>query len=203
MTFEEFKDNVSFDGLKKKIDDSPWTRAQICSCFRINATVLSNTFSGYSLPNSDVLAKFCSLFECSICDLVEFKGYEIKEEFREPYFRTYEPDFHTGISYEPLRQYFKSKDEVHWRDLMDEFFSRVEKLELNKNQQESVSKLISSIPPRIKTGKKPRSPFVQHPGGLISSTRYKLRHDEPVQLKIIYCICRTLGCTPDYVMSYK
>ena len=39
--------------------------------------------------------------------------------------------------------------------------------------------------------------------GLPAITRTKLRNDRPINLQLIYEICKKLGCTIDFVMSYK
>lgn len=208
MTKEEYVENIDWSGYDRKCAEFGLTSRGACVKAGVSDTLASHMKRGAYFPTTEALAKLCAFFRCGVNELVEFKGFEIKDRYKEPYFKPYEPeeDGVRTVTYEPLRMLFYSVYGDKWNTALTEFFSKVPGIEQTAAQKEHQEKALEYLREWNKRGVTKEhhgGPGTYYFGGLTGATRTKLRHDAPVNIRIIYNICKVLGCTPDYVMSYR
>lgn len=203
MTKEEYIALIDWSGFKRKIAIENITCAELERKIGLYPKAL-HSLASYSkvTPNVEIIAKLCAYFKCSLDDLVVFNGYDIKPEFKGMNFEPYEPaEEGPYLTYEPMYSLFLSKYGVTWRGKMDEFFSTVQPYEksekLKKSLEEKNNKNFGY------SAKEKGSTNRVHKGGLNTGIRSHLRHNEPVDMRTIYEICKALGCTPGCIIGYK
>lgn len=205
--------NISFRRLKTVIKSKGLSLAEVAERCGKRAQDISAICTGNRIPKTDLLAKICSVLQVYPSEIVSFEGVSVNEKFfpddkREPL-----PSEFTGeLTYAPL-----------WFFLAN-YLENVNK-ELPKDKYKTANDLFNQIePPRRKNGidsnnagalEKAKAARLgegyevgnyrktDYSKGLPAPTRTKLRNDRPLNLSVIYEICKKLGCTVDFVMSYK
>lgn len=213
----EIKDLVSLEPLKRTLAERGLKVKWLAEKAGILPAQLTNITRGVAFPKTDLLAKFAWLLRVPVSEVIEFKGIEPnanQEEWLNSHERKYEPsDNATGEpTYKPL-----------W-ELIDGYLERA-----NEGKTEGLktaNDLLDSIEPYGRTqgfGKGltdearelamrsrgfsgdyvPRQKRIYKAKGLTPETRTKLRKDRPLSVRMIYDICKKLGCGIDWVLSYK
>lgn len=207
-------ENISFRHLKTVIRIKGITVKEVAERCGILATNLSKICNDGSTPKTDLLAKICSVLEVYPSEIVSFEGIKVNEKFEEGFWKREPlPEKHNGeLTYKPLwifledyiADYNKDKENNEKKDIKY-FFDRIEPPRRLKGI-EIADKYMGKKYAEEKFGKdyvSPRKNKTDYSKGLPAATRTKLRNDRPLNLELIYQICKKLGCTIDYVLSYK
>lgn len=205
-------ENISFRRLKANIKARGLSGKEVAE----KCGMLPNSFSmicrGERMPKTDVVAKICSVLQCYPSEIISFDDIKERADYftddkREPLPK----DFTGELTYKPL-----------WVFLADYL------AEVNRDKEKGLRKTENDLfnqiePPRRLAGykipegiaqkaftarfgegyKSERTKRTDYSKGLPGPTRVKLRNDRPLNLSVIYEICKKLGCTIDFVMSYK
>ena len=124
-------------------------------------------------PNTEVIAKICAYFQCSVNKVIDF-DIKYKDKYNTAFID--HDSEGGGVSYYPLRFLFSSTYRFEARKKFDEFVKIVPN-GINESQG------------KIK--------------GLSWKKKSALKRDLPVSIKDIYHICDVLKCPPDYVFTYQ
>ncbi len=204
-------EQISFRRLKTAIKTKGLSVKDVAERCGMAPNNLSHICNDTRTPVTDVVAKICSVLECYPSEVLSFDGIDVKDVFadskREPL-----PEKFTGeVTYKPM-----------WR-FLDDYIAEWNKA--HPEEKKNANDLFDGIePPRRIAGYKVPEGFKGQKGvearfgegyksenprkksyteGLPGVTRVKLRNDRPLNLSVIYEICKKLGCTIDFVMGYK
>lgn len=95
---------------------------------------------------------------------------------------------------------------IKQRMTADDFFDMVDSAKRrNGNYDQSKKGIAKALEARgrtlgVKTETRARREYKE---GLPYLTRTKLRQDRPLNIRTVYDLCKKLGCTPSWIMSYK
>lgn len=205
-------ENISFRRLKTVIKSKEFSLAEVAEKCNKRAQDISAICTGKRIPKTDLLAKICSVLQAYPSEIVSFENVSVNEKFFSDDKRETLPiDFTGELTYAPL-----------WFFLADYLSDWNKKYPNNKKTEKD---LFDSIePPRRINGQttermdiikkavaakygegyvSERKNRTDYSHGLPAATRVKLRNDRPLNLSVIYEICKKLGCTIDFVMGYK
>lgn len=202
-----YKEWCSFDGLKQKIKESGMTYLDVACEIDVDYGSINSYICGRQAPTTEKLAGLAAVFECSVSELVEFKGFEIKEKFQKPFYKWYPPrkDKIPSVQYGPLRMLFKRYYKDQWSKKLTEFYNQIEPLYAlsPEDRQKALENLKKATEVRYANlGATEHKPGHTLYTGLNSRTRHDIVRNRPIKLKYVYNMCKVLGCTPDYIMSY-
>lgn len=206
-------DNISFKHLRTIIKTKGCTSGEFASKCKRQSSFLSQITTGQSNPKTDLLARMCSVLKVYPSEIVSFEGIEINPKYFSNDKRLPLPEEFTGeLTYKPL-WYF-----------LDDYLAEVNKNRAEGEPKKTANDLFNKIePPRRAKGIVPSEEFVKnakearwgenyvsknlphtdYSKGLPALTRTKLRNDRPLNLEVIYEICKFLGCSIDFVLGYK
>lgn len=207
-------ENISFRHLKTTIKTRGTSIKEVAERCGLIPTNLSKICNDVNIPKTDLLAKICSVLGVYPSEVVTFEGIKVNEKFEEGFWKRESlPEVHNGeLTYKPLwifledyiADYNKDKENNEKKD-MKYFFDRIEpprRLKGIKGPAEEITK--KGLIARYGEGHVSKNlPHTDYSKGLPAATRTKLRNDRPLNLAVIYEICKKLGCTIDYVLSYK
>ena len=203
--------NISFKRLKTEIKSRGQSLLSVAKYCGVSPTHISGVCTGVVTPRSDLLAKMCAALQVYPSELVDFEGIKINEEyFAEGKRKKLPAEFKGELTYKPL-----------WLFLTDYLAEVNEGKEVKKTENDLFDQI--DPPRRIRGLAKPDSQTIKkavaarfgegyvakrqnrkkYDKGLPAATRTKLRHDRPLNLAVIYEICKFLGCSVDWVISYK
>ena len=173
-------------------------------------TQISGIINGIAFPKTDIIARLYFALKVPASEICTFSGYEIS-----PYFKDiqtpYEPakNAEGKVTYRPLRRFLEEYLKEHKDKTVDDLFDRIEPSRRRNGQfnEEALKKARenSLLARDITDGYEIKEKRVRkyYAKGLTPETRAKLRQDRPLNIRNIYDICRFLGCSIDFVMSYK
>lgn len=207
-------ENISFRHLKTVVRIKGTSFKDLASRCGVAPERISQIARDITPPKTDLLAKICSVLEVYPSEVVLFEGIKVNEKFKEGFWER-EPlpkEYNGELTYKPLwifledyiADYNKDKENNEKRDVKY-FFDRIEPPRRLKGI-EIADKYMGKKYAEEKYGKdyvSPRKNKTDYSKGLPAATRTKLRNDRPLNLAVIYEICKKLGCTIDYVLSYK
>lgn len=208
----DYREMIAFRRLKETIEEKGLRVRDVAEKIGVAPSVVSAVITGARLPKTDFLARICWAVGEGADSVCEFRGIE-PTEFQREWFegigRVYAPcaEARGDVTYRPLRRvldiYLEERNrEGKARMSASDFFDKVEppgrRSGAGARGRENIKAALEarglSADGERKTG---------CPRGLPYQTRAKLRHDRPLNIRTIYEICRMLGCTPGYVVSYK
>ena len=205
------EEQISFRRLKAVIQSKGTSFVEVANKLGISPTVISGISCGKRQPKTDLVAKLCSVLKVYPSEIVVFEGINVNAEYFTDEKREKLPEENNGeVTYKPLffflADYLTDWNKSHReqkteKDLFDQIDPprRVKGIEpvsgdiLAKAREKKFGK-------DYVAGEYRRSDYSK---GLPAITRTKLRSDRPLNLSVIYEICKKLGCTIDFVMSYK
>jgi transcriptional regulator with XRE-family HTH domain len=207
-------ENISFRRLKTVIKTKGLTLAELAEKCDNPASGISSICTGKRIPKTDLLAKMCSVLKVYPSEIVSFDGVNVNEKYftndkREPL-----PESFDGVlTYKPLWVFLteyldnvnKERQDGEPLKTVNDLFNQIEPpRKVNGVNELDYSYLEKARAARFgegyKAGEYRRTDYSK---GLPAPTRTKLRNDRPLNLSVIYEICKKLGCTVDFVMSYK
>ena len=199
-------ENISFKKLNVMIKTSGYSVAEFAEKCGLKPTEISTICNSRRTPRTDLVAKMCSIFECYPSDIVTFKGITVNNTYFSDDKRYALPYRNSGeLTYRPLFLFLADYLEEHKDKTEKDFFDQIEPPRRIKGQSLHTSANIKkAIAARYGEGyESPRHNRTDYSKGLNAVTRAKLRNDRPMNLSIIYEICKFLGCTVDFVLGYK
>lgn len=194
---EEYKELISFERLKEFIKGRGMKLSYVSEKTCGRSDYLSYMLCTKNLLKTDKIASICAFFKCRPSDIMEFYGFEIKEYFnKEPLYIP--PENPEGVvTYKPFWDFMASYQMSHPDKTANDLFNIVGPLrEMSDNTKVRIA---ASIKDKYGTD----VDFTSEGCIFSEASRTKIRHDKPVSVRAIYGICRALGCSPDWVMSYK
>ena len=205
--------NISLKHFKTLLKSKGYTGIKFAESCDTPANTISRLATGLSNPKTDLLARMCSVLKVYPSEIVSFEGIEINPKYFSNDKRLPLPDEFTGeLTYKPL-WYF-----------LDDYLTEVNKNRAEGEPKKTANALFNKIePPRrvkgimpdeefVKNAKEARwgkdyvsknTPHTDYSKGLPALTRTKLRNDRPLNLEVIYEICKFLGCSIYFVLGYK
>ena len=117
------------------------------------------------------------------------------------------------VTYKPLRRFleiyiseYNEEHEGESKKTDNDFFDKIKSERRNEKAKEAAQKGLAAMfeargIERKEMGSKRRNAYFTN--GLTAQTRAKLRQDKALNIQTIYDICKHMGCTIDYVLSYK
>lgn len=209
-------ENISFRRLKTVIKSKGLSIKEVAGLCGLVPTQLSSIVNGRVQPLSDVVAKLCFALKCYPSEIVSFENIKINENYFSDEQREKLPVESDGeLTYSPfwffLSKYLedvnKGKSKEEQKDHND-LFNQIDPPR-RKNATEEQKKEMKEI---VMKGVKARygenhvaqyKRYTDYSKGLPQTTRSKLRNDKPLNLSVIYEICKFLGCSIDFVIGYK
>lgn len=218
MEYALDKDFVSFAGLKELLKERGLKVKWLAEQIGIFPQQITGMTSGKFCPKTDVLAKIGWVLKVPCSAVVSFPDLKPNDNQREWFANhalSYKvPEDAAGIlTYAPF-----------W-ELANGFIMSVNE-KLPEGQKKDVNDLLDSIDSfrrnqgvsggftdeARETSLRARGIDVGHKSprerhyvakGLTPETRTKLRKDRPLNIRTVYEICKKLGCSVDWVLSYK
>lgn len=207
-------ENISFVHLKTVIKTKGLSLASVAEMCGKKPTDISNIATNRRIPKTDLLAKICSVLGVYPSEVVAFGGIKVNENFFTNDKRQPLPnEFEGAVTYKPmwmfLDDYLADWNRSHpgekqktAKDLFDGIEPPRRVSGIEPPSRETMQKARDA---RFGEGYKAEKEYrrTDYSKGLPAETRTKLRNDRPLNLSVIYEICKKLGCTIDFVMSYK
>jgi len=98
---------VDFSRLKARMAERNLTVEEFAGKMRCSKWVLKSILSTRTMADTGMLARICALLQCSVNDIVEFRGFEVDKRYS-THRTAYYPAVYDEVSYEPLRHLFKT-----------------------------------------------------------------------------------------------
>lgn len=198
----DYNDEIRFSRLKELLRERRMTVKGLSAMTEIRKDVLSHIITGLTLPKTDVVARICRALEVPASHICVFRGIEVKPYFaRMRLLYVPEKDAEGLVTYRPLRRFIEKYREAHPEKTDNSLYDKIE-TSGKRNKLHNTEGLERYRKERMAADKKEASSGETIPG-LPYATRTKLRQDRPLNIRNIYDICKYLGCTIDFVMSYK
>lgn len=204
-------DNISFRRLKTLIKTKGYNMGEFAQKCGLAATSLTSMCNDKRHPKTDLLAKVCSVLQVYPSEVVLFEKIKINENHFSDDKREKLPlEFSGELTYKPLWDFladylneWNKSNEI--KKTEKDFFDSIEPpRRLNGVKAPPSENLIKARNARWGEGyTSQRTNRTDYSKGLNAVTRTKLRNDKPLNLSVIYEICKKLGCTIDFVLSYK
>nr|DAF75536.1 MAG TPA: helix-turn-helix XRE-family like protein [Caudoviricetes sp.] len=198
----DYNNEIRFGRLKELLKERRMTVKRLSFMTGIRRDVLSHIITGLTLPKTDVVARICHALRVPASHICVFKGVEEK-----PYFAKarlmYIPEKEAkgDVTYRPLRRFFEVYFESHPEKTDNDLYDKIA-TSGKRNGLHNTSGLEKYREERMKARKQECKTGKTVPG-IPYATRTKLRQDRPINIRTVYDICKFLGCSIDFVMSYK
>ncbi len=206
-----YKEMISFSRLKELLQERGIKVKEFAETLGIASSAVSGFITSHTaFPLTDAIAKICYCLKVPVSEICVFKGIEISPYFRErELFYKPSEDSVGEVTYRPLRRFLENYLENHPDKTADDLYDKIEparrrngqvnKEILGKNVRKALLARGITADYEVKE-KRARRDYSK---GLPYEVRTKLRRDRPLNIRVIYDICKYLGCSVDFVMSYK
>ena len=206
----DYKEVISFRRLKECLQERQLKIVDFSRELGLDRTQVSGIINGVAFPKTDIIARLCFALKVPASEICTFSGYEISPYFKDKELLYKPPEDASGdLTYRPLRRFLEEYLREHKDKTADDLFDKIDPARRRNGQynEDGVKKAIKKALEvrgitegyEIKWAKDRRD----YTKGLPYKTRTKLRQDRPLNIRNIYDICRFLGCSIDFVMSYK
>lgn len=203
-----YRDLISFSRLKETLQEKDMKLLQFAEIFGVQKERISQIVTGRQMPKTDVVARLAGILKVHVSDICAFSGIETADYFKDRALM-YSPasDAGTELTYRPLRRFLEAYIKEHEGKTADDLFDRIEPYRRKMGYkagftEETMLKSLAARGQKL-NGYSERHPRRSYKEGLPYATRTKLRQDRPLNIRTIYDICKFLGCSVDFVMSYK
>jgi DNA-binding Xre family transcriptional regulator len=199
-------ENISFRHFKTILRSKGISIAELAKKLGVKSQGISAIATGIRQPKTDLLARICFILHCYPSEVVEFDGINVNEDYFKKENREPLPSEATGeVSYRPLWYFLDDYLVEHEGKTANDLFDQIEPPRRLKGYKAPVKEYYQkAVEARFGEGyKSERKNRTDYSKGLPAMTRVKLRNDRALNLEVIYEICRKLGCSIDFVMSYK
>jgi DNA-binding Xre family transcriptional regulator len=199
-------ENINFKHLKTLLKSNDIGVTEIAGKVGTTQQGVSAIINGNRQPKTDLIAKLCFVLQCYPSEIVSFEGYDVNREYFKDEDRYKLPSAAKGeLTYMPLWYFLDDYLEEHKGKTANDLFDQIEPpRRLNGTSKLSEEYWKKAVAVKYGEGyKSERKNRTDYSKGLPAATRVKLRNDRPLNLSVIYEICKKLGCTIDWVLSYK
>lgn len=207
-------DNISFKHLRTIIKTKGCTSGEFASKCNRQVSFLSQITTGQSNPKTDLLARMCSVLKVYPSEIVSFEGIDINPKYFSNDKRLPLPNEFTGeLTYKPLWYFLddylaevnKNRAEGEPKKTANDLFNKIEPPRRVKGDTSAYREIsLKGIAARYGESYVAKGTVhTDYSKGLPGITRTKLRNDRPLNLEVIYEICKFLGCSIDFVLGYK
>ncbi len=208
MVWSDYKELISLEKIKAVGILRGITIRAMAEASGYSESHFWNVLEGRFIPDTEHIAKLCAFLECSVDDVVEFYGYEVKEIYtkKDPFI---EHTPKTGeiytVSYEPLRNLILYHyGQKNYNIKMTELLNKIPVLGSTEKQRENMQKVLQGNRERFKEkGVLGTGGVNKLDGGIGGKKKMCFKHDRPLNMRYVYSLCKLLGCTPAWVMTYK
>ena len=203
----EYKDLIDFHKLKECIISKRTTSKYVAEDTGMDKRRISQFINGFTIPMSDNVAKVCWALKVPVSELVDFKGIKLNPYFDTmPYVYDVPKDAVGEVTYKPLWNFLKIYLKDHEGKTANDLFDKIEPYRrriglTNLTRAREASCKARGIDENFVARVKRQKDYYKT--GLTEETRTKLHNDRPLSMRTIYDICKFLGCSVDFVMSYK
>lgn len=207
-------ENISFRNLKTTIKTKGMAIKEVADACSIAPTTISAICNNRNIPLTSLVAKLCSVLKVYPSEIVSFDDIEVDEEVfprnkREPL----PLEFSGDVTYKPfwffLGTYIRDWNKTHEEKIdHNDIFNQIEPPRRKNVTEAQRQKILESAKKGVEAryGKDHVAkdiPHTDYSKGLPLPTRSKLRNDKPLNIAVIYEICKYFHCSIDYVMGYK
>lgn len=198
--------NISFSKLKVMIKSKGMTLKEVAEKIGESPAGISSICCDKRQPTTDKIAKLCYVLKCYPSEIISFFGYEMNNKYFGAKKPIALPNEAVGdVTYKPLwallADYLYNISGKTANDLFDQIDPPRRINGAKMPSSENIKKATE-----VRFGKDYKAKYTVHTDyskGLPSITRTKLRNDRSLNISVIYEICKKLGCSIDWVMSYK
>lgn len=206
-----YKEMISFSRLKELLQERSIKLKDFAEIMKVSPCNVSNWINNYlSFPKTDLIARMCWQLKVPVSEICVFKGIEISPYFRErELFYKPSEDSVGEVTYRPLRRFLENYLENHPDKTADDLYDKIEPArrrngQFNKEKMKfALEKAMLARGITADYEVKEKRARRDYSKGLPYEVRTKLRRDRPLNIRVIYDICKYLGCSVDFVMSYK
>lgn len=205
----DYKEVISFKRLKECLQEKGSSITNLASVLNTDRNRLSGIITGVAFPKTDLIARICKELDVPASEICLFRGIDVS-----PYFKDkellYKPaaDATGEVTYRPLRRFLEEYLAEHKDKTADDLYDKIEPARRRNNipggfTGETMQKALAARGIASGYEVKEKRNRRDYSVGLPYVTRTKLRQDRPLNIRNIYDICKYLGCSIDFVMSYK
>ena len=205
----DYKEVISFRRLKECLQEKKIKIKELAEKLGIAPVQFSMITTGVAFPKTDLIARICKELNVPASEICLFRGIEIN-----PYFKDkellYKPsaDARGEVTYRPLRRFLEEYLAEHKDKTADDLYDKIEPARRRNNisggfTEETMQKALAARGITSGYEIKEKRNRRDYSVGLPYVTRTKLRQDRPLNIRNVYDICKYLGCSIDFVMSYK
>lgn len=198
----DYKELINFSKLKECVKSKRTTITYLAEDSGLLPTQISHIIKNDTIPMTDTIAKLCWALKVNVSDIVEIKGIKENKYFTWEHPLYWPSETAKGeVTYEPLwnllEDYLRDKPGKTANQLFDQIepYRRKAGIDTKGIQRALEARGITSDY-EVKSRKRVAK-------GLPQLTRTKLKNDKSLSFRTIYDICNFLGCSPDFIMSYK
>ena len=202
-----YKEVIDFHKLKECIISRRTTQRYVAEDTGIDRSQVSQIISGFTTPMSNVVAKICYVLKVPVSEVVDFRGIELNPYFDSfPYVYDIPKEAAGEVTYKPLWNFLEIYLKDHEGKTANDLFDKIEPYRrriglTNTSKAREASFRSRGIDENFVARVKREKEYYKT--GLTEETRTKLHQDRPVSMRTIYDICKFLGCSVDFIMSYK
>lgn len=203
----DYKEVIDFHKLKECIVSKRTTSKYVAEDTGMDKRQISQFINGFSTPMSNNVAKICWALKVPVSEIVDFKDIKLNPYFDSfPYVYDVPKDAKGEVTYKPLWNFLNIYLKEHEGKTANDLFDKIEPyrrrmglIDTAKAREASFKArgIDENFVARVKRTKD------YYKTGLTEETRAKLHQDRPISMRTIYDICKFLGCSVDFVMSYK
>ena len=205
----DYKNAIDFSVLKDYFKDNGIKMSFVAEKIGIASSRLTTIVRNVAYPTTDTLARICSILRLPASRIVRFNGIEINDYFFDKTPPYNPPETADGVvTYKPLWLFLEEYLAEHKDKTADDLFDKIEPARRKNNvycgfTEEVIQKALEARGITEGYEVKEKRNRRDYSSGLPYATRTKLRQDRPLNIRNIYDICKYLGCSIDFVMSYK
>lgn len=205
----DYKNAIDFSVLKDYFKDNGIKMSFVAEKIGIASSRLTTIVRNVAYPTTDTLARICSVLRLPASRVVRFNGIEINDYFLDKQPPYTPPETADGVvTYKPLWLFLEEYLSEHKGKTADDLFDKIEPDRRKNNvycgfTKEVIQKALEARGITEGYEVKEKRNRRDYSVGLPYVTRTKLRQDRPLNIRNIYDICKYLGCSIDFVMSYK
>lgn len=207
--------NISLRNLKTIIKTKGYSLKTFSEVCGEKPQCISAFCTGKRIPMSSTLAKFCSVLQVYPSEIISFDDITVNEKYFTDANRVKLPDSFTGeVTYKPLWLFLakyleevnKNLGENEKPKTANDLFNKIEPPRRKDGRVATADCIKNALAARglevgnLSKATQGRKDYLK---GLPALTRTKLRNDRPLNLEVIYEICKFLGCSIDFVLGYK
>ena len=196
---------INFKRFRYVLMSKRMTGIELAERLGLRQQEISMISTGRRIPKTDLLARICCVLKCYPSEICSFEDITINEKYFSDDRRQPLPAEAAGeLTYKPLWMFLADYLYNIEGKTPNDLFDQIEPPRRIKQIKAPAGLFEKGVEARFGEGyKSERTKRTDYSKGLPAVTRTKLRNDRPLNLATIYEICKKLGCSVDFVLSYK